>query len=122
MAMESVAIFPVTSPTGLPAFRAVTKAGQSEGRTAGEALDAISARLSASESGTLVLIQPFRPDALFTAEQQSRLKDLMGQWRAARDEGRQLPAEVCAELECLVTEELQAAERRTRQVLQGLGT
>ena len=39
--MESVAIFPVFHPDGGRAFRAVSKEGQSEGRTIGEALDGV---------------------------------------------------------------------------------
>jgi hypothetical protein len=119
--MESVAIFPVIGPGGSPAFRAVTRSGQSEGRTAGEALDAIQTRLPNTDSGTIVVIQPFRPDTLFTAEQQQRLEALMAQWRSARDVGHQLPADEYAELQALIEAELKAAEARTRQVLQGLG-
>ena len=39
--MESIAIFPITNASGSPMFHAVAKAGQSEGRTPGEALDGL---------------------------------------------------------------------------------
>jgi hypothetical protein len=118
--MESVAIFPVLSPEGNAAFRAVSRGGQSEGRTAGEALDAIAPSLS-GDSSAVVVIQSFLPDAFFTAAQQARLQELMAKWREARDAGRQLPASEQTELNALVEAELQAATARTAEALRGLG-
>lgn len=115
--MQNVAIFPVASDDGSQVFRAVTQTGQTEGRTAGEALDAISTTLPEDASGTMVLIQPFRPDAFFTAEQLSRLEELMGRWRSAQDAGRALPAVEQAELQALVDAELRAAANRAAHLL-----
>ncbi len=42
---------------------------------------------------TLLIIQSFRPDWFFSAEQQQRLSNLMNLWRTARDEGQTLPPE-----------------------------
>jgi len=118
--MQNIAIFPVPNPGGPPSFRAVTKGGQYEGRTAGEALDAVAAELPSS-SGAVVVIQPFLPDSHFTVAQQQRLQELMATWRAARDAGQRMPTAEQAELELLIEAELQAASDRTAQVLQGLG-
>jgi hypothetical protein len=119
--MNNVAIFPVNGPDGAPLFRAVARTGQSEGKTAGEALDAIRMRLTPGDKGTVVVIQPFRPDELFSADQQSRLQELMTLWRAARDGGPSLTGEQHAELQVLIDAELQAANARSRQILEGLG-
>ena len=119
--MQSVAIFPITSADGEPTFRAVARTGQSEGRTPGAALDAISSRLASPDGGTVVVIQTFRPDELFTAGQQSRLQELMGLWRVARDAGQPLTAQQQTELRDLIEAELRAADARTKQVLERLG-
>jgi hypothetical protein len=115
--MDSVAIFPVVVPDGSPTFRAVARTGQSEGRTAGEALDALRLRLAPDDGGTVVVIQSFHPDAVFTAAQQTRLQELMALWRSARDGGQQLTRQQQSELQSLMESELQAANVRSRQTL-----
>jgi hypothetical protein len=119
--MESIAIFPVVSDDGGQSFRAVSKSAQSEGRTAGEALDAVTSSLTPGNSGTVVVIQPMLPDTLFTAEQRSRLGKLLELWRTARDEGHLLAPAEEAELQGLVEAELAAATERGRHFLQDLG-
>ena len=118
--MQSVAIFPVLNADGMQGFRAVAKVGQSEGRTVGEALDALNARLTPGNGETVVLIQPFESDALFTAPQRERLEELMTRWRSMRDNGNALPVEEQSELQSLIDAELQAADARTQQILAGL--
>src|SRR5437588_8804064 len=100
--MTKIAIVPDSLGGPEPAFRAVGAGRQSVGRTPGEALDAITAQLSDLESGTLVVVQNFRPDAFFSADQRRRMDELMTRWRSARDWGRPLPAAEQAELDALV--------------------
>ena len=119
--MQSVAIFTVVNDDGGQTFRAVANTAQSEGRTAGEALDGLTPSLPQGNSGTLVVIQPMLPDVLFTAAQRSRLEQLMADWRMSRDGGHSLPEAQAAELQNLVDAELAAATRRSEQFLQGLG-
>lgn len=119
--MQSVAIFPVVHDDGGQIFRAVASTAQSEGRTAGEALDGLTPSLPQGNSGTVVVIQPMLPDTLFTAAQRLRLEQLMAAWRTARDGDRSLPEGQAAELQKLVDAELAAATRRSEQFLQGLG-
>jgi hypothetical protein len=115
--MQSIAIFPVLPLQGVPRFRAVTQSGQSEGTTVGEALDGVRKQSVDDSSGTVVVIQPFQPDALFTAAEQIRLFELMEKWRSARDgKGTLLPSE-SKELESLVDAELRAATERTARML-----
>jgi len=110
--MTTVAILPEKLGTNGVTYRAVAGKLQSVGKTPGEALDALTALLSEGETGTVVVLQQMRPDQFFPAEQQQRLEVLMERWRQARDRQSALPAEEQAELDALVTAELQAATQR----------
>jgi hypothetical protein len=116
--MTRVAIFPEPTESGVT-YRAVAGRQQSTGKTAGEALDALTARLP-PDGTTLVIVQTLRPDAFFTAEQQRRLGDLMNRWRSARDAGTGLPALEQKELEALQEAELRAATQRAVALLDEL--
>lgn len=118
--MTRVAILPVPTPTGAVDYHAVAGGRQSHGRTAGEALDALTAQLPEEESGTLVVIQELRPDSFFNAGQQLRLSELMARWRTARDAGSALPAAEQAELDDLIEKEIDASAERTAALLHEL--
>jgi hypothetical protein len=89
-------------------FRAVAGPHRSTGKTPGEALDALAAQLPPDQAGTLLVVQQFRPDAFFAADQCRRLDDLMTRWRAAHAAGTTLPPDEHAELDALVAAELAA--------------
>ncbi len=91
--MTTVAILPVSDASGKRSYRAIAGDKQSTGKTAGEALDALTAQLEGDEFSTLLIIQSFRPDWFFSAEQQKRLSDLMNLWRTARDRGQTISPE-----------------------------
>lgn len=110
--MTKVAILPVPTEKGSVSYCAVAGDKQSHGKTAGEALDALTAQLSEDEAGTLVIVQSLRPDRFFNAAQQQRLAELMGRWRAARDKGETLPVDEQSELEALMQAELRATADR----------
>lgn len=93
-------------------YRAVGGHAQAAGRTAGEAVDALAARLPEDAAGTLIIVRDLRPDRFFTAEQRRRLDELMGRWRAARDAGEVLPDAERDELQRLVDAEVEATARR----------
>jgi hypothetical protein len=118
--MTTIAIFPEPLGAQPAGYRAVAGNRHSVGRTAGEALDALTAQLDEAERSTLVVVQHRRPDAFFTAEQQQRLQELMGRWRAARDAQSTLPADEQAELTALVEAELRAATARAAALADGL--
>ncbi|GAB4180660.1 MAG: hypothetical protein Fur006_15100 [Coleofasciculaceae cyanobacterium] len=118
--MNTVAILPVSDANGERIYRAVAGDKQSTGKTAGEALDALTAQLEGDEFSTLLIIQSFSPDWFFSAKQQQRLSNLMNLWRTARDEGQSLPPEQQAELDSLVEAELKAATARTAALVQQL--
>jgi hypothetical protein len=118
--MTRVAILAEPTDNGGVSYRAVAGDRQSVGRTAGEALDALTVQLPDQEAGTLVVIQCLRPDDLFDARQQQRLSELMSRWRAARDQGQALPSEEQAELDTLVEAELRASADRAGQLVKEL--
>ena len=117
--MTKVAIFPVSTATGHIVYHAMAGDKRSHEKTAGEALDALTAQLH-EEVGTLVIVQNLRPDRFFDADQQRRLAELMTRWRAARDTGTPLPTTEQAELDALIEEEVQASAKRTATLLREL--
>jgi len=110
--MAKVAILPIQTRTGRVSYRAVAGNKQSQGNTAGEALDALTAQLPEDETGTLIIVQSRRPDRFFRSEQQKRLAGLMEYWRTARDRGEILSIDKQAELELLIEAELRASADR----------
>lgn len=114
--MTKIAILSEPTETGV-AYRAIAGAKQSIGKTAGEALDALTEALPTDESGTLVIVQHFRPDSVFTAKQQERLEGLMARWRRARDRGTCLSTGEQSELDTLIEAEVRAASQRAAAML-----
>jgi len=111
--MNSVTILPIATGQGGVTYCAVSNGKRSEGATAGEALDALTAQMTDNNSGTVVIIQNRQPDQFFTAEQQARLAELMAKWRTCRNEGKLLLADDEAELDALIDAELQGAAARS---------
>ncbi len=108
----------MTTITILPeekSYRAVAGKKQSVGRTAGAALDALTAQLDEEESGTLLIIQSQRPDRFFSLDQKNRLVDLM-----EKRQSQILTKEEQTELEDLVEAELNGARQRAEELLGGL--
>ncbi len=116
---RKVALVEDIGETG-PSYRAMAAGNQSMGRTAGEALDALTPHLGDEETDALIIVRNLRPDRFFTAQQQGRLEELMAKWRQARDAGLGLSAEDQAELEGLVDAELRAAAERAAAIRQDL--
>ncbi|TAG89907.1 MAG: hypothetical protein EAZ09_11535 [Oscillatoriales cyanobacterium] len=118
--MTTVAILPVLNTNGEKSYRAIAGDRQSVGRTAGQALDALTALLGETDFSALIVIQSFNPDEFFTVQQQKRLSELMNLWRTARDRGQTLSPKQQTELESLVEVELKAATVRTAVLVQQL--
>jgi hypothetical protein len=102
-------------------FLAVAGGVQSEGETAGAALDALTKQLgdAAGDPMLVVVARPFHPDSFFTEAEQAELEGLMNAWRSARDHNGTLNPADEARLEQLVTAELTAAARRSATLAQG---
>ena len=88
-------------------FRASARKCESVGRTPGAALDELTSQLGESDTGTLVVVQNFRPDSFFSAAQQKRLQELLNIWRTARASGQSMSPQDRAELEELADAELE---------------
>jgi sarcosine oxidase gamma subunit len=100
--MATISILPESQSTGEVIWRAVAGDKESVGKTRGEALDELMAKMDQASSTAPILVRQMGPDEFFTAEQQQRLEGLMSRWRAARDGGQQLPPEDQPEWEALV--------------------
>jgi hypothetical protein len=118
--MTKVAMFQENAGAKEMAFRAVTVRNQAMGRTAGEALDALTTQLGEDEADTLVIVRNLGPDRFFTAEQRQRMEELMARWRSARDAGQSLGGAEQAELENLIDAEVRAATERASALLSEL--
>lgn len=105
--MTTITILPERSDS----YRAVAGDKESTGRTAGEALDALTSQLEDEESGTLVIVQNRKADEFFNAAQQARLTQLMQQ-----REVRALSSGEAGELESLIESELTGAGERAEAV------
>lgn len=120
--MNTIAILPEGGDAHPATFRAITTDRKATGRTPGEALDALTSQLGAESAGAAVILQLFRPDTHFSAEQRDRLSTLMERWRAARETGSTLPLAEQIGLERLIDEELQGSAERAAQMSRELET
>ena len=102
-------------PEKADSYRALAGDKESTGRTAGEALDALTSQLADNEGGTLVIVQNRKADQFFNAAQQERLAELM----RLREAGSASPEEE-KELEGLIEAELDGARRRAEALLNEL--
>jgi hypothetical protein len=116
--MTTVSILPISGVSGEKSYRAIAGDKQWIGKTAGQALDGLTAQLDESGFGALLVIQSFNPDLFFNADQQKRLSELMDLWRLACDRGETLLLNQQAELDALVDAELRAATARTNALMQ----
>ncbi len=118
--MTSINIFPVSTVENTTSYLALAGDKRSYGRTAGEALDALTTQMDERETGTLVILQNQQPDKFFSAQAQQKLTELMTEWRTARDEEVSLPTDQQQELEALVEAELLASAERTKTAIDNL--
>jgi hypothetical protein len=118
--MTKVALFREDTDAEGLAYRAVAGGSQSMGRTAGEALDALMARLPEDEADTIIIVQNLRPDRFFGADERQRLEHLMARWRSARDGKDAIGPDEQAELARLVEAEISAAARRAAALRRAL--
>jgi hypothetical protein len=118
--MTTIAIVPDDPKSSPLRYRAVAGERQSVGATPGQAVDALTAQLGEAQGATLIVVQTMHPDAFFNTEQQQRLTELMGRWRAARDAGSTLPPDEQTELDALIEAELRAAALRSSALIHQL--
>lgn len=114
--MQTISIATIATTNGDRVYRAAIGNQQSTGKTAGEALDALTVKMGGQEINGFFLFQSCEPDQFFTAKQQKRLTELMSVRRTARDHGDTLPAEQQLELDDLIEAELYATAERARAI------
>jgi hypothetical protein len=119
--MTSVTIVPVSVENGGTMYRAMCGQLRSSGSTAGEALDAITLKLTGDKRRALIVVQDHIPDLLFSAESGNRLRELMAEWRQARDADLPFDSAKQSELDALVDGELAAATQRSADAVQETG-
>jgi hypothetical protein len=115
--MQTISIATIANINGDRVYRAAIGDRQSTGKTAGEALDALTMQIGSQEINGFLLLQNQQPDRFFTIEQQQRLTELMSIWRTARDRGDSIPAEQQSELDALIEAELNATAERAKAIL-----
>jgi hypothetical protein len=102
-------------PEKINGFRAIAGKKESRGRTAGEALDALTKQLANDEGNLFVIVQKHKADEFFDETQQKRLTELMRRKSAGK-----LTSDEKTELEQLIEAELRAATRRAENLAGGL--
>ncbi|MFE1745839.1 hypothetical protein [Coleofasciculus sp. H7-2] len=104
-------------------YRAICGVQQATGATPGQALDMLEKELATQgfrESGnTVIIVQRFRPDNFFTADQQLRLGELMDRFHQTSVVGEAFAPAEKQELERLVEAEWNAAIERAKEILKG---
>jgi hypothetical protein len=115
--MQTISIATIENINGDRVYRAAIGDRQSTGKTAGEALDALTVQIGNQEINGFLLLPSYQPDRFFTAQQQQRLAELMSIWRTAIDRGETLPIEQQSELDGLIEAELAATTERAKAIL-----
>ncbi len=111
--MHAVAILrEETGQEHSPRFRAIARNSdvvESQGRSAGEAFDAIWEKLGPDRYPAVIIVQQMRPDEFFTQDQMDRLGTLTDRLRIG-----DITSTERAELEALVEIELAASANRSK--------
>lgn len=115
--MTTIAILPVPTDEGGVTYHAKAGGKRSQGRTIGEALDALTAQLPDDGADLLVVVQSLRPDRFFTAARLHHLRGLLTSWRlvAWKQAGGTTPVRLSqgeVELDAVIEAEALAAANR----------
>ncbi len=115
--MQTISITTIPTANGERVYQAIVGDQQSIGKTAGEALDALTIQMGGQEVNGFFLLQSCQPDQFFSALQQQRLTELMSIWRTARDQENTISPEQQLELDNLIEAELYATAERSKAML-----
>lgn len=117
--LQTIEIFQESDTRKKEKYRAIHGMQQAEGKTPGKALDSLERLLAdkEGETGSLIILQRFQPDAFFSKPQQERLKVLMNQFHEGINAEVALSQEDRAELEQLIDVEWMAAIARAATIL-----
>jgi hypothetical protein len=115
--MPTIAVFPEDPTAATPQYIATCDGKDFIAPTVGQALDGLTEQIGPPTETTLVIIQPFKPDRFFTAEQIARLSALKAEWRSALDTGTRLPDGEQRELDSLIEAQLTGTIERTKALI-----
>ena len=115
--MGAITILPTRYPEA--SFEAAQGELSAKGRTAGEALDALTALLGTSATH-VVIVQSQRPDRFFGAAERARLQILMQRFQATQAPGTSLNGAEREELESLINAELEASAAHAQELADAL--
>jgi hypothetical protein len=118
--MKTISIKTVTTTDGKRLYQVSLGTQSSTGKTAGEALDDLAAKMENQEINGFLFLQVNEPDQFFTAPQQEKLAELKSLWQVARDQGNTLPIEQQAELDDLMVLEMDAVIDRSKEMMNQL--
>jgi hypothetical protein len=111
--MKTISIKTVTTTDGKRLYQVSLGTQSSTGKTAGEALDDLTAKMENQEINGFLFLQVNEPDQFFTAPQQEKSAELKSLWQVARDQGNTLPIEQQAKLDDLMVLEMDAVIDRS---------
>ena len=117
--MPTLSVLVDSNGSAAPLYRACARGREAVGGTIGQAIDGLPKEVAEGEGLLMVLVQSFRPDKYFTAEQQKRLTELMDKSRSITDA---LSSEEEAELKALIDAELRGATERSAELLRRIKT
>ncbi|KAA3658120.1 MAG: hypothetical protein DWQ04_26075 [Chloroflexi bacterium] len=117
--LQTIGIFQESGKRNKGVYRAVRGQQQAEGKTPGQALDSLEKLLTTEEkiASSLVILQRFQADALFSTSQIERLQELMAQFQTSINDDKAFSLEEKAELEELIDAEWIAAIARGATIL-----
>jgi sarcosine oxidase gamma subunit len=98
-------------------YRAMAEGKESIGNTIGAALDSLTSQLDQPERETIYIVKRDAPDEFFTADQQTRLQELMAKLHDMQAGKYVLTNAEQQELEDLVNEELDGVARRCEKIM-----
>ena len=116
--MDAITILPTHQPEG--SYEAAQGTLSAKGRTAGEALDALTALLEPETAAHVVIVQSQRPDRFFGAAERARLETLMQRFHDAQASGEPLSEAERVKLKQLIDAELDASGERAKALTDAL--
>lgn len=117
--LQTIEIYQESSKRKPTSYLAVHGKEQAKGKTPGQALDSLDEMLTekGKSANSLIILQRFQPDTLFTQQHQERLQELMAQFQQSINHDDSFTPEERAELEQLIDVEWIAAIARASTIL-----
>ena len=117
--LQTIGIFQESGTRNKKRYRAVKGQQQAEGKTPGQALDSLEKLMTSKQkdASSLIILQRFQPDTLFSQSQIEQLQALMTQFQNSIQSDGAFTPEERAELEELIEAEWIAAVARGATIL-----